>query len=115
MHSRLERRSRSCSRLRSLRPLCRLRALHVSTLLRRCAMNSTRLSAAILSLVVLTSVAPSATGQPIRVNDFRAWIERNHPNVITGDARVNSVFIVVDTNSQYVVSLADSLPLEITA
>jgi hypothetical protein len=79
-------------------------------------MNDVRAAAVALSLVAITSIAPSAAAQAmIRYDEFNAWIVRHHPNVISGDARVNAVLIVVDTNSQYVASLADSLSLETMA
>jgi hypothetical protein len=73
--------------------------------------------ATVVSLVVaLASIAPSARGQSlISYDQFSAWIARYHLNVIAGDRRVNAVLIVVDTNRQYVASVADSLPLEVTA
>jgi hypothetical protein len=73
-------------------------------------------AAAVLSLVGLASIARSAAAQaPISYDTFNAWIARNHPNVISGDARVNAVLVVVDTNSQYVASVADSLSLTVLA
>lgn len=75
-----------------------------------------RTAATVLSLVAIASIAPSAAAQALITYDtFNLWIVRNHPNVISGDARVNAVLIVVDTNSQYVASLADSLPLTVIA
>ena len=75
-----------------------------------------RAAAAVVSLLAIASIGPSAVAQaPIGYNEFNAWIARHHPNVISGDARVNAVLIVVDTSSQYVASLADSLSFEIIA
>jgi hypothetical protein len=78
---------------------------------RRC-----RAVAAVLSFVTTASIAPAAAAQDmIGRHELSAWIGRNHPNVIAGDVRVNAVLIVVDTNSHYVASVADSLPLEVAA
>jgi hypothetical protein len=79
-------------------------------------MNDARSATLVLSLVAMTAITSPAPAQaPIRFDEFSAWIARNHPNVVAGDARVNAVLIVVDTNSRYVASVADSLPLEVTA
>ncbi len=78
-------------------------------------MNSARVCFATVALAAMTSLAPSATAQPFGAREVRGWIERNHPAVIAGDPRVNSVFIVLDTNGQYVASRADSLPIEVSA
>jgi hypothetical protein len=79
-------------------------------------MNNARAATLIVSLVAITSIAPTAAAQaPIGYATFGAWIAQYHPNVGSGDARVNAVLIVVDSNSRYVASLADSLPLETRA
>jgi hypothetical protein len=79
-------------------------------------MNDARAAAMILSLVAITSIAPPVAAQsPIGYNTFYGWIAQYHRNVISGDARVNAVLIVVDSNSQYVASIADSLSVETTA
>src|SRR5437762_5245393 len=75
-----------------------------------------RAAAAVVSLIAIASIAPSAAAQALlRPDEIFPWIARNHPNVVSGDPRVNAVLIVVDTNSQYVASVADSLSVEVMA
>jgi outer membrane receptor protein involved in Fe transport len=70
----------------------------------------------VLSLVAITFLARSAEAQRyIGYDEFNAWIVRNHANVIAGDTRVNAVLIVVDTNNQYVASVADLLSRDVAA
>ena len=75
-----------------------------------------RATVAVGSLIAIASIAPSAAAQGLVDHDeISAWIARSHSNVVAGDPRVNAVLIAVDTNNQYVASLADSLSLEIMA
>ena len=77
--------------------------------------RSTRATAVAL-VAALAAMAPSARGQDaVPYNEFSAWIAQHHLNVIAGDRRVNAVLIVVDTNSRYVASVADSLPTAVIA
>jgi hypothetical protein len=79
-------------------------------------MNNARAAVIISSLVVTASIAPPAIAQElIGYNTFYGWIAQYHRNVISGDARINAVLIVADSNGQYVASLADSLSVETRA
>lgn len=44
-----------------------------------------------------------------------AWFAAHHPSIAAGDRRINAVLLVVDTSRAYVASVADSLPLQVTA
>ena len=71
---------------------------------------------ALASMVAIALIAPAARSQSlIGHEEISAWVARYHLNVIAGDRRINAVLIVVDTNRQYVASVADSLPLEVSA
>jgi hypothetical protein len=79
-------------------------------------MNNARAAALALSFVAISSIAsPTPAEAQIHYNTFYGWITQYHRNVLLGDAHVNAVLIVVDTNSQYVASLADSLSIETVA
>ena len=52
---------------------------------------------------------------PLRRGAISEWAARYHPNAFSGDSRVNSLTFVVDANSEYVASSADSLPVAVTA
>ena len=61
-------------------------------------------------------VAPVvAESMPIPIEVLRAWIQREHPGVISGTAGVNRVTIIVDSKGQFVASVVDSLSREATA
>lgn len=75
-----------------------------------------------LTLATIALRAAEAGGQtarpdppPIPRGAMTEWTARHHASVFDGDPRVNSLTFVVDTNSQYVASSADSLPLAVTA
>lgn len=51
---------------------------------------------------------------PVRMDAMREWTARYHANAFV-DPRINALTFVVDTNSQYVASSADSLPVAVTA
>lgn len=52
---------------------------------------------------------------PVQIESIREWIARYHASIYSGDPHVNAVLIVVDANSQYVASVADSLSPATTA
>ncbi len=78
-------------------------------------MNSARLPV-VLSLMAVATIAPVAAAQPgIGHAEISEWIASHHPNVIAGDRSVNAVLLVVDSLGHYAASVADSLPVAVTA
>lgn len=64
---------------------------------------------------IITAMSSAPAQSVVGYEEISAWIAAHHQNIIAGDPHVNALLFVVDTNSAYVASVADSLPLAVMA